>query len=521
MAAYDNDCRNDFVLNGARIARVLLFVATGLLSSLVGAQGIEEILAPTEEAPAAADAGSIALESDAASDEGIRARLSGIFGELETLEDIGISVDNGVVTLDGTAPTVRAEKRAKDLARQVEGVVDVVDGIEVDTHLGRRVSSTYARLQESLLSLVASLPMLLLALLLIGVFWILGRLVGKGRRIFRAVAPNAFIAELLATVARIVVTMLGVIVALTLLDATSIIGSVLGAAGIVGLAVGFAVRDTVENFIASILLSLRTPFVTHDYVRIGEHEGTVARLTSRATILISHDGNHLRVPNALVYKSVIVNFTRQPERRFEFVIGIDTDLDLTAAQQIALDTIYDVPGVLPDPPASALVTELGDSNVAMTLRAWMDQRSSDCEKVRSEAIRQVKQAFDEAGIVMPEPVYRVRIKDPGTGIGIESVERVELGGTDRGDAGAAFPSESGAGASDKSATRRDKMPGMAQGTAPGTAQGKAVRKVSGKGGVSVAEASDISADASARRNVDRELAGEGTENLLADGAKCE
>ena|GEM_PF-2078837 len=117
------------------------------------------------------------------------------------------------------------------------------------------------------------------------------------------------------------------------------------------------------------------------------------------------------MPNAQVYKAVIVNYTRQPERQFEFDIGVDTDLDLNAAQRTAIATICRVSGVLTDLPATVLVSELGESTVSLTVRAWIDQRRSDLLKVRSEAIRQVKQAFDEAGIAMPEPKYRVRFRD--------------------------------------------------------------------------------------------------------------
>jgi small-conductance mechanosensitive channel len=92
----------------------------------------------------------------------------------------------------------------------------------------------------------------------------------------------------------------GLVVALDILNATELLGAVLGAAGVAGLALGFAVRDTIENFIASILLSLRQPFGPRDFVDIDGVQGSVARLTSRATILVSPDGNQIRIPNAAV-----------------------------------------------------------------------------------------------------------------------------------------------------------------------------------------------------------------------------
>ena len=105
-------------------------------------------------------------------------------------------------------------------------------------------------------------------------------------------------------------------------------------------------RDTVENYIASILLSLRNPFEVNDLVNIDGNEGNVVRLTTRATILISPDGNHIRIPNSTVFKAVIVNFTRNAERRFQFDVGIDTQQDLLEAQALALQALSSIEGVL-------------------------------------------------------------------------------------------------------------------------------------------------------------------------------
>ena len=377
---------------------------------------LSELLSPgeSEEAGGAAEegAGSIDAESSPRDDEEIRQRLLGIYGALDALDRLEVSVASGVVTLGGTSDSAAAAERAVAIAGQVDGVIEVLDESAVDTDVGRRLKATLERLGDGALAALAALPVLLLALAVVALFWWLGRLVGARRALFRSVAPNGFIAELLGGLARIAVILLGVFFALSLLDATSIIGTVLGAAGIVGLAVGFAVRDTVENYIASILLSLRTPFLARDYVRIDEHEGHVARLTSRATVLISLDGNHIRIPNSTVYKAIIVNYTRDPARRFAFTVGVDTDLSLEEAQQVALDAVHSVGGVLDDPPAKVIVAELGDSNVSLEVLAWVDQRESDFFKTRGVAIREVKQAFDAAGIVMPEPIYRVKVGSP-------------------------------------------------------------------------------------------------------------
>lgn len=360
-----------------------------------------------EEAPPAEKV--IATETSPVDDRKIRERLQQIFSELKTLERIEISVRNGVVTLTGEVDSAGSETRALQFTRQVEGVVEVVNGLTVNRDLSTRLEYTWQRILASLRGVAEGLPIFTLAALLFILFWVLGRwLAGRGR-LFRRIAPNHFIAELLGQITHLGFIVAGAVVALVLLDATALLGTILGAAGIFGLAVGFAVRDTVENYIASILLSLRNPFEVNDLVNISGYEGSVARLTSRATILISLDGNHIRIPNAQVFKAVITNYTRNPERRFAFDVGIDTGQDLLAAQALALETLKATPGVLGEPRPMVVIEGIGDSNVLLRLFAWVDQRDHNFAKVRSEAIRGVKEAFDNAGIVMPEPMYKLRV----------------------------------------------------------------------------------------------------------------
>jgi small-conductance mechanosensitive channel len=168
-----------------------------------------------------------------------------------------------------------------------------------------------------------------------------------------------------------------------------------------------AVRDTVENFIASIMLSIRQPFRPNDTVEIEGDTGKVIRLTSRATILLSFDGNHIRIPNATVFKSRIVNFSRNDERRFVITLGVAYDTDLARAQDLALQTVASLPFVIAEPAPAVWIEELGDSAVIIKVAGWIRQHESSYLKARSEAWRLCLAAFDHAGIVMPETTLRV------------------------------------------------------------------------------------------------------------------
>lgn len=383
----------------------LLFSMTSLP---LQADELTELLTGSAKEEAVTTDKVITTDSSKQDDRKIKQRLQEIYAELEALQSISIAVNKGVVTLGGEVDSGANESKALQFAGQVEGVVEVENELAVSRSLQKRLQTTAEKLWVLTKQTLAGLPLFLIAMLVVVLAWVFGNWL-SARSFYRKITPNQFIANLLGQIVHLVLIVLGMVLALILLDATALIGTILGAAGIIGLAVGFAVRDTVENYIASILLSLRNPFQINDFVDIDGHQGNVLRLTSRATILISPDGNHIRIPNAMVFKAVITNYTRHPERRFQFDVGIDTEQDLLAAQALAMKIVKDTEGVLAEPKPLVVIEQLGDSNVLLRIYAWINQENYSYPKVRSEAIRAVKQAFDDAGIVMPEPIYKLRL----------------------------------------------------------------------------------------------------------------
>lgn len=352
---------------------------------------------------------SIAVEDNAASDAQIRTRIQQLLRQIEGYNEVTITVSGGVVTLRGEVlDTIRRDELVA-IVNRVTGVVTIKNETAVSTDLEERLAPALERMIERGQIILANAPIYLLAFTVFLLIAWAGWKLTPRLRLWDWIAPNRFIADIYRAVARIVFVLLGVVVALDILNLTALLGAVLGAAGVVGLALGFAVRDTVENFIASILLSLRQPFRPNDFVDISGDLGSVARLTSRATILISPDGNLIRIPNATVYKGRIINYTRDPNRRFTFDLGVDADADLSGALATAADAISSLPFVLRDPPVSAWISEVGDSNVILSFAAWLDQRNADFLKGRGEAIRIAKEALEAAGYGLPEPIYRLRV----------------------------------------------------------------------------------------------------------------
>ncbi|SOE18733.1 small-conductance mechanosensitive channel [Hoeflea halophila] len=350
----------------------------------------------------------IEIGDSVTSDNEIRSRIQTIFREIEGLNRIFVSVSSGVVTLSGQVEEAPLAKKAEDLVSRVSGVVAIENQLTEQTAVTERLKPVIGRFENRMQQTLDYLPLILVAALVWLLIGMLGWFVTTRKQPWDWLTPNAFIADLLRQTVWLAFVMLGALMALDILGATAVLGTILGAVGIIGLAIGFAVKDTVENYIASILLSIRQPFQPRDFIALEGMEGFVIRLTSRATILMDIDGNHIRIPNATVFKARIVNYSRNPERRFSFELGVDADSVLHEALAVCHDTLAGLDFVLRNPEPGAWIEKVGDSNVLIGVSGWINQTETDFVKARSEAIRTVKTALEQAGFALPEPIYRLR-----------------------------------------------------------------------------------------------------------------
>ena len=341
-------------------------------------------------------------------DKDIQARIHGIFSEIEGLGAVDISVAQGVVTLSGETANDKKAQQAINLANRLTDVVTVDDNINRTLNVQDNVSTVFQGVMAQGRSVVKAMPLLLVGILLFGLIAWFGGWLSRRKALWQRLTPNPFVAELLSQTIRVIFIIFGLILALSLIGAETILGTLLGGAGVIGIAVGFAVKDTIENYIASLMLSIRQPFRARDQVVINGQEGIVVRLTSRATILMTLDGNQLRIPNSEVFKGTILNYTQNPERRFTFELGVDANDDPLAAIKVGLDAVHQLDFVLSEPRAMAIITHVGDSNIVLEFQVWVDQSETDFARARSIAIRETKHALEDQGFSLPEPIYRLR-----------------------------------------------------------------------------------------------------------------
>jgi len=169
----------------------------------------------------------------------------------------------------------------------------------------------------------------------------------------------------------------------------------------------FAMQDTIANLASGLMIMINRPFDVGDYVDTAGINGTIDNVSIASTTLITPDNQRHIVPNKTVWGNIITNVTSRDTRRVDLVFGIGYDDDIGAAQKILEDVVATHPLTLDDPAPMIRVHELGESSVNFICRPW--SKTSDYWTVYWDLTRQVKQAFDQAGITIPFPQRDVHI----------------------------------------------------------------------------------------------------------------
>jgi len=174
-----------------------------------------------------------------------------------------------------------------------------------------------------------------------------------------------------------------------------------------GLAIGLALQGSLSNFAAGILMIIFRPFKVGDYIEGAGVAGTVETIQIFTTQLKTPDNKTIIIPNSKISSDNIVNYSTKGTRRVELVFGIAYDDDIDKARQIIMDIITNDARVLKDPEPLVVVSELANSSVNLTTRAWA--ASADVWNFFFETTEKVKKAFDAQGITIPFPQRDVHI----------------------------------------------------------------------------------------------------------------
>jgi small conductance mechanosensitive channel len=345
-------------------------------------------------------------------DADIAQRIQQIFAHNDRVANVRLAIKDGVAILSGDVPDEHSQQWIETIAERTEGVVAVVNNTVQTDDADKSDMPTIAPVLEEGHALVRqftkALPILLLSLAIAVVVWLLARLVSRwafsllDRRI-----NSLMLSRLVARLCALPILLVGIYLILNITGLNNLAATVIGGTGLLGLIIGFAFRDIAENFLASILISLQRPFRLGDTIEVLNFIGVVQAVTTRGTILMTLDGNHVQIPNTIIYKEPIINYSANPGRRLDFTVGIGYDASISRAQDIAMQTLLAHPAVSREPEPMVLAEALSASTVNMRIYFWVDSSTHSIFKVKSAAIRIIKHAFTQHGISMPDDAREV------------------------------------------------------------------------------------------------------------------
>jgi small-conductance mechanosensitive channel len=266
------------------------------------------------------------------------------------------------------------------------------------TQVRSSVETAFARLIESGITII---PRALAALVVIALFWIIAHGV---RWVIRLIShyliDDLTIENLIKQVGYYTVWGLGIIVALDAFgfDPQTVVTGL----GLTSLALGFALKDIISNFISGILLLALRPFRLGDEIVIGDTEGNVERIELRATQLRTYDGVVVLVPNAEVFTSRIINKTATPVRRGNVTVFVEYDRDLQEVVTTVCNAVQTTGGVMPKPAVLVRVRELLKDNITLEVSFWSDSQRSDFVETRSNVRKAIVAALIDKDKQMPQ-----------------------------------------------------------------------------------------------------------------------
>lgn len=179
-------------------------------------------------------------------------------------------------------------------------------------------------------------------------------------------------------------------------------------AGVLGIVLGLAARQTLGSIFAGIVLMVSQPFTVGDWVELGDNEGTVTHITVMYTEIREFDGKLVAIPNDIVSEQPIRNMSHQNILRLHTEVGIDYDSDPEYAEQVALEAVESVEEVIDGPPPETTTKSFGDSAIVLELLYWIETPNPRTARRATESvIYAVKHRFEEEGIGMPFPQRRL------------------------------------------------------------------------------------------------------------------
>ncbi|MEH2066735.1 MAG: mechanosensitive ion channel family protein [Nostoc sp.] len=275
------------------------------------------------------------------------------------------------------------------------------------------ISALWDKIQRMIREFIVLLPNIVLALIVFAIFFFVARAIKRlVKRLTRDRHQARNLGLVLGRLAQGTTLLLGLFIALSIVIPTFRAGDLVQLLGISGVAIGFAFRDILQNFLAGILILLTEPFRINDQIVFKDFEGTVENIETRATTIKTYDGRRIVIPNSELFANSVTVNTAFESRRLQYDIGIGYGDDIDQAKELMLQAMQSIPEVLEDPAPDVLVMELAESTVNIRVRWWIKPpRRADDLISRDKVLSSIKKTLVENGIDLPFPTQQILFHD--------------------------------------------------------------------------------------------------------------
>ncbi len=269
--------------------------------------------------------------------------------------------------------------------------------------LSKLATEVQQSILESINSMITGifgrLPLILAGVVVLLIFWLLSKLV---RKIFlvatRRTTLDTRLRLLISRILVVVVVGLGILTSFTLFFPSFTFGDMIAGLGFSSIVIGFATKDILNNFLSGILILWQRPFHIGDYLFVGNNQGKVEYIGVRATSLRKDDGELILIPNGDMYSSALTIRGKGAKRRMnmKFCIGYDEALEQT--KEIARKALDGIEGIVVDPPARVLVSEMISDGVNITVSFWINTNETKPLEVYDRAAIAIIESLENAGV---------------------------------------------------------------------------------------------------------------------------
>jgi small-conductance mechanosensitive channel len=263
-----------------------------------------------------------------------------------------------------------------------------------------------SKLQVWIEEAIKLLPNLVMAFITILLFSLIARYAAKlARNILKNIVDSAEVINLLTSILRVIIFIAGLFIALDFMSLKGTVTSLLAGAGIVGLAIGFAFQDMTENLISGITMSIKKPFKIGDIIEAEGVFGNVKAIKLRNTLVETFSGQLKIIPNKILFRNILTNYSSTHKRRIELDVGISYADDPQQASDVIVNALNNCDFVIDKSETAAFAKEFGASSVNLIVWFWIDfPGNKGFMQARHDAVINIKKALEKEDILIPFPI---------------------------------------------------------------------------------------------------------------------